>query len=229
MVHSTLWNSLLLSFKAFQPKFNHQSINQGFVPFLPPSCLAMAGRGISLPIDVVDIGLTICSVCGGNEEEDLVLLCDGDGCTNEIHMYCLKPIVTVVPEGDWYCPVCDINGTTLHLENMLRCHEKSFQSGLLKNKDEYLQYLTCLQQKYYPLKMWRPNLLDNRVSSEFNVSSPELVGMPLKVYNEVDDQSHTGRIISCQHDHILDRWLHLVQFRRCVIIIVCTFLPSLRT
>lgn len=171
-------------------------------------------------MDIMDIGLTICSVCGGNEEEDLVLLCDGDGCSNEIHMYCLKPIVTVVPEGNWYCPICDINGTTLHLDSMLRCHEKSFQSGLLKNKDEYLQYLTCLQQKYYPLKNWRPNLLGNRVSSEFNVSSPDLVGMQLKIYNEVDDQSHTGRIISLRHDQVLDRWLHLVQFRRCVAVIM---------
>lgn len=32
----------------------------------------------SQPMDI-DIGLTICSMCGGSEHEELVLLCDGLG------------------------------------------------------------------------------------------------------------------------------------------------------
>ena len=179
----------------------------------------MAGNEAIVQTELVDFGITICSVCGGSEEEDLVLLCDGEGCRNEIHMYCLKPIITVVPEGNWYCPVCDTNGTTLHLDYLLQSHEKSFQSQSLQNREDYQQYLTCLQQKYYPLQHWKPNTLDNRVSSEFDVSS-DLLGMPLKLYSEVEDQLHTGRIISFRHDPVLGRMLHLVQFRRYVRVIL---------
>jgi PHD-finger len=167
-----------------------------------------------IDVEPMEIGVTICSVCGGSEEEDLVLLCDGEGCTNEIHMYCLKPIVTAVPEGDWYCPVCDADGSTLHLENMLRSHDLHFERECLTNKEAYQQYLTLLQQRHHPAKDWRPNTLDNRVSSEFDASSCFLVGMPLKIYSEVDDQEHTGRIISSRQDPVLNRWSHLVQFRR---------------
>ena len=168
----------------------------------------------AVDVEPMEIGVTICSVCGGSEEEDLVLLCDGEGCTNEIHMYCLKPIVTAVPDGDWYCPACDADGSTLHLENMLRSRNERFQREYLKNKDAYQQYLTLLQQRYHPAEDWRPNTLDNRVFSEFDSSSRLLVGKPLRLYSEVDDQEHTGRIISCRHDQVLNRWSHLVQFKR---------------
>ena len=33
-----------------------------------------------------------------------MLLCDG--CDRGFHMYCLKPPVKKVPEGDWYCVDC---------------------------------------------------------------------------------------------------------------------------
>jgi PHD-finger len=186
------------------------------VQFIASFGAIMAGSK-SMPVfemELEDIGVTICSVCGGNEEEDLVLLCDGKGCTNEIHMYCLKPLVTAVPDGDWYCPMCDVNGTTAYLEDMLQSHERTFKNELLVSKEEYELYLTLLQQKYYPFEVWRPNALECRVPSEFDVSSLQLLGMPLKLYSEVEDQIHTGRIISCRHDEELGRWLHLVQFRR---------------
>ena len=171
----------------------------------------------AIDVEPMEIGVTICSVCGGSEEEDLVLLCDGEGCTNEIHMYCLKPIVTAVPDGDWYCPACDADGSTLHLENMLRSHSVQFQSECLKSEDDYQQYLTLLQQRHHPAEDWRPNILDNRVYSEFDASSCMLVGMPLRIFSEVDEQEHTGRIISSRHDQTLNRWSHLVQFKRYIV------------
>ena len=163
--------------------------------------------------EIVDIGVTICSVCGGNEDEDLVLLCDGVGCSNEIHMFCLKPLVTEVPHGDWYCPMCDPDGTTLHLERMIQSHNKSFQRESISNKDSYQRYLAMVQQNHYPFENWKPNILDNRVLSEFDISSSNFVGMPLKIYSQVDDQIHNGRIISHRYDEVLARTLHLVQFR----------------
>jgi len=47
---------------------------------------------------------TACYICGKSDRQDVILLCDG--CENECHMDCLVPPLTVVPEGDWFCPDC---------------------------------------------------------------------------------------------------------------------------
>jgi hypothetical protein len=39
-----------------------------------------------------------------------ILLCDGDDCGAEWHMFCLDPPLEEVPEGDWYCPACVAKG-----------------------------------------------------------------------------------------------------------------------
>ncbi|KAI7904086.1 uncharacterized protein BX663DRAFT_506344 [Cokeromyces recurvatus] len=45
-----------------------------------------------------------CEICGKNEDEDKLLLCDG--CNRGYHMYCLKPRLTSIPKTDWYCIQC---------------------------------------------------------------------------------------------------------------------------
>lgn len=45
-----------------------------------------------------------CQVCRKGDNDDLLLLCDG--CDRGCHMYCLRPKITQVPEGDWFCPTC---------------------------------------------------------------------------------------------------------------------------
>ena len=37
-----------------------------------------------------------CAICGGRENEDYILLCDGENCGNEAHMYCLSPEVIAI-------------------------------------------------------------------------------------------------------------------------------------
>lgn len=54
---------------------------------------------------------TGCLVCGQNNDEDKILLCET--CDGEYHFYCLKPPLRKIPEGDWYCPVC----TNIEIEN----------------------------------------------------------------------------------------------------------------
>ena len=41
-----------------------------------------------------------CRICRRKGDPEKMLLCDG--CDKGHHMYCLKPLLTVVPEGDWY-------------------------------------------------------------------------------------------------------------------------------
>ncbi len=67
----------------------------------------------------------ICFLCLTDHHDELILLCDGQGCTNAAHMFCLTPpLLSVglialsfllvretltcvqVPSGNWLCPVC---------------------------------------------------------------------------------------------------------------------------
>ena len=36
-----------------------------------------------------------------------MLLCDG--CDKGTHMYCLTPPLREVPQGDWFCPDCEVD------------------------------------------------------------------------------------------------------------------------
>lgn len=45
-----------------------------------------------------------CRLCRRRGDPDQMLLCDG--CNKGHHMYCLKPKLTSVPKGDWFCPTC---------------------------------------------------------------------------------------------------------------------------
>ncbi|XP_055086814.1 bromodomain adjacent to zinc finger domain protein 2B-like isoform X3 [Periophthalmus magnuspinnatus] len=52
---------------------------------------------------------TECQICHSGDNEELLLLCDG--CDKGCHVYCHKPKINSIPEGDWFCPVCS-NKTT---------------------------------------------------------------------------------------------------------------------
>ncbi|CAG8500005.1 11648_t:CDS:1 [Paraglomus brasilianum] len=45
-----------------------------------------------------------CYECGGKDDEPQTIVCDE--CQYYFHLYCLKPPLKSVPEGDWYCPYC---------------------------------------------------------------------------------------------------------------------------
>jgi len=45
-----------------------------------------------------------CARCYSNNQSDLVILCDS--CDAAYHSLCLRPPVTDIPEGDWFCPFC---------------------------------------------------------------------------------------------------------------------------
>lgn len=45
-----------------------------------------------------------CRICRRRGQPDKMLLCDN--CNKGHHLYCLKPKLSKVPEGDWFCPRC---------------------------------------------------------------------------------------------------------------------------
>ena len=50
-----------------------------------------------------------CQLCHSGDDEVSLLLCDG--CDKGYHMYCFKPAIKDLPDGDWYCYEC-INKAT---------------------------------------------------------------------------------------------------------------------
>ena len=56
-----------------------------------------------------DLGLEeddTCQVCGSGDSQDVLLLCDGEGCSAAMHTFCLTPPLVKVPKGEWYCTDC---------------------------------------------------------------------------------------------------------------------------
>ncbi|XP_066257550.1 bromodomain adjacent to zinc finger domain protein 1A isoform X2 [Euwallacea similis] len=48
--------------------------------------------------------LARCQICRRQKDSENMLLCDS--CNLGHHMYCLKPKLTAVPKGDWFCDKC---------------------------------------------------------------------------------------------------------------------------
>ncbi|XP_049611848.1 bromodomain adjacent to zinc finger domain protein 2A isoform X3 [Syngnathus scovelli] len=64
-------------------------------------CLLQLEKAIAWERSVTKV---TCQICRKGDNDDCLLLCDG--CDRGCHMYCLRPKIAQVPEGDWFCPTC---------------------------------------------------------------------------------------------------------------------------
>lgn len=64
-------------------------------------CLMQLEKAIAWERSVIKV---TCQVCRKGDDDEYLLLCDG--CDRGCHMFCLRPKVMQVPEGDWFCPTC---------------------------------------------------------------------------------------------------------------------------
>ncbi|XP_060051114.1 bromodomain adjacent to zinc finger domain protein 2A isoform X3 [Erinaceus europaeus] len=64
-------------------------------------CLGQLERSIAWEKSVNKV---TCLVCRKGDNDEFLLLCDG--CDRGCHIYCHRPKMEVVPEGDWFCAVC---------------------------------------------------------------------------------------------------------------------------
>lgn len=58
----------------------------------------------SIEPEPIAVDFTNCEICGRNDHEESMLLCDG--CDAGYHMECLDPPLIEIPEGSWYCDNC---------------------------------------------------------------------------------------------------------------------------
>ena len=71
------------------------SVSQVFVH------LSTLERSIAWGKSIMNVRCRFCRRKGGDE---YMLLCDG--CDHGYHTYCLRPPISVIPEGDWFCNDC---------------------------------------------------------------------------------------------------------------------------
>uniref|UniRef100_A0A672TBG5 Bromodomain adjacent to zinc finger domain protein 2A n=1 Tax=Sinocyclocheilus grahami TaxID=75366 RepID=A0A672TBG5_SINGR len=64
-------------------------------------CLLQLEKAIAWERSVIKV---TCLICRKGDDDEYLLLCDG--CDRGCHMFCLRPKVMQVPEGDWFCPTC---------------------------------------------------------------------------------------------------------------------------
>ena len=86
--------------------------DEGFTaPILPGGGLgSVEPQELSLSELPVDPDMT-CEVCGHSEDDSNMLLCDK--CNRGFHSTCLQPPLAEVPEGKWYCDLCDTNSNDI--------------------------------------------------------------------------------------------------------------------
>jgi hypothetical protein len=77
-----------------------------FVKSKPPDSHPRSTRKANMP----DVHNENCHACNGGGE----LLCC-DTCSLVFHLQCVRPHISVVPEGEWRCPYCLILVTTYQL------------------------------------------------------------------------------------------------------------------
>jgi len=120
-----------------------------------------------------------CVICGGGDNAELLLLCDGIGCDKPHHTYCMG--LSSVPEGDWFCPDCK-----LEVEDELYhpgFEEQKTSSINVSDNDSYLD------QDYIP-----PNKRsDAQVSRTSTLRRSRRVKNHLpEVANETEDTEETN-------------------------------------
>ena len=57
-----------------------------------------------------------CTTCGSRKDGQHMLLCDGPGCDQAFHTYCLEPRIQRIPKGDWFCPACSCADLSVDVE-----------------------------------------------------------------------------------------------------------------
>ena len=65
-----------------------------------------SGDDMHTSAEVVDDD-TCCTKCKATDHEDLMLMCDGEGCNAGWHTFCLRPMLAAIPADDWLCPTCE--------------------------------------------------------------------------------------------------------------------------
>lgn len=72
-----------------------------------------------------------CQKCNETDHPEWILLCDS--CDKGYHCSCLVPVLFIIPEGDWFCPVCQHRKLITNLQEKLAQYDEKFKQLEVKN------------------------------------------------------------------------------------------------
>lgn len=70
-----------------------------------------------------------CQGCGKKDDESTLLLCDKPECNRAFHTGCLKPALSGVPEGEWFCPLCVYTSQPGYGKPPLKARQRSWKGN----------------------------------------------------------------------------------------------------
>lgn len=158
---------------------------------------------------------TACYICQRVQDDDLTILCDGEGCSKEVHMYCLNPPLLRIPSEQWYCDTCSPLGTTRRLRHYFQQHNhlKSQFMKSVGDKDEEIDYSLFLSSLVCRIeKLENLHTVLDRILPDSEFAGFSLVGCRVDIYDDGTNEIHTGRILAVQT--LSNCTQHLVQFKR---------------
>uniref|UniRef100_A0A0K8S289 Bromodomain adjacent to zinc finger domain protein 1A n=1 Tax=Crotalus horridus TaxID=35024 RepID=A0A0K8S289_CROHD len=77
---------------------------------------------------------TRCKMCRKKGDAESMVLCDG--CDRGYHIYCIRPKLKAVPDGDWFCPECRPKQRSRRLSSRQRTSVESDEEAIEQIKEE---------------------------------------------------------------------------------------------
>jgi uncharacterized Zn finger protein (UPF0148 family) len=100
--------------------------------------------------------VTTCCVCFKSDRPEVLLLCDD--CDDAYHLECLRPILLSVPDGDWFCPLCE--------------HQK-FSNNLIEKFQELSMNSKTTEMKQISSKSLKRKMKIKEYSSDESIPASE--------------------------------------------------------
>jgi len=139
----------------------------------------------------------VCWKCNGEEDVDQMLFCDGCDLAT-YHMRCCRPEIELVPEGDWYCPVCEQCVLYIKLRERLRRI-----GGRLKKPKKPRAPLTPVKSSVHKerLKEPKPEPMEHRVEPEPSPNQQKgLILVPKKEFEFPPKKERPSKPTMVPHD-----------------------------
>ncbi|XP_066455819.1 tyrosine-protein kinase BAZ1B [Eleutherodactylus coqui] len=73
-----------------------------------------------------------CKVCRKKGEDDKLILCDE--CNKAFHLFCLRPVLLNIPDGEWLCPACQ--PATFRRSSRGRCYAEDSTNDEEENEED---------------------------------------------------------------------------------------------
>lgn len=112
--------------------------------------------------------MTLCNVCSTSERPEVLLLCDS--CDDAYHLECLRPVLLSVPDGDWFCPLCE---------------HRQLANCLMEKFQELIIYSQRMEMKKNTKRSVQRKIREKKYSSDESVTASESE-------MEIDPTSHSS-------------------------------------